>query len=134
MGLEATNKGKRPPVILLHGVTGSGKTELYLQAVEKTLEAGKKAIILVPEISLTPQTVKRFLSRFPGKVGVVHSQLSEGERYDTWRRVRMGEIPVIIGPRSALFMPQEDLGLIVMDECDDESYDQQDRPPPFIGV
>ena len=133
-GLEATNKGKTPPVFLLHGVTGSGKTELYLQAVEKTLEAGKKAIVLVPEISLTPQTVKRFLSRFPGKVGVVHSQLSEGERYDTWRRVRMGEIPVIIGPRSALFMPQEDLGLIVMDECDDESYDQQGSPPFYRGV
>ncbi len=133
-GLASPQKGHKAPVFLLHGVTGSGKTELYLQAVEKALAAGKRVIVLVPEISLTPQTVKRFLSRFPGKVGVVHSKLSEGERYDTWRRVRRGEIPVIIGPRSALFMPQEDLGLIVMDECDDESYDQQDRPPFYRGV
>ena len=133
-GLASAQKGQGGQTFLLHGVTGSGKTELYLRAVEETLAAGKKALVLVPEISLTPQTVKRFLSRFPGKVGVVHSKLSEGERYDTWRRVRLGEIPVIIGPRSALFMPQEDLGLIVMDECDDESYDQQDRPPFYRGV
>jgi primosomal protein N' (replication factor Y) len=119
---------------LLHGVTGSGKTEIYLRAVEEALTMGKRAIILVPEISLTPQTVNRFLSRFPGHVGVVHSQLSEGERYDTWRRVRNGELSVIVGPRSALFMPVEDLGLIVVDECHHESYDQSDRSPYYRGV
>jgi primosomal protein N' (replication factor Y) (superfamily II helicase) len=120
--------------ILLHGVTGSGKTELYLKAVAETLAQGKTAIILVPEISLTPQTVKRFLSRFPGKVGVMHSRLSAGERYDTWRRIRSGELPVVVGPRSALFIPQEKLGLIVVDECHHDSYDQQEGLPLYHGV
>ncbi len=123
-----------PAPILLHGVTGSGKTELYLQAVAETLSKGKTAIILVPEISLTPQTVKRFLSRFSGKVGVLHSQLSAGERYDTWRRVRNGALPVLVGPRSALFAPQENLGLIVVDECHHDSYDQQEGQPYYHGV
>ncbi len=123
-----------PPPILLHGVTGSGKTELYLQAVSETLSQGKTAFILVPEISLTPQTVKRFLSRFPGQVGVIHSQLSAGERYDTWRRVRNGQLPVLVGPRSALFMPQENLGLVVVDECHHDSYDQQEGLPLYHGV
>jgi primosomal protein N' (replication factor Y) len=119
---------------LLHGVTGSGKTELYLRAVHETLAKGKGAIIMVPEISLTPQTVQRFSARFPDKVGVIHSQLSDGERYDTWRRVRKGELPVVIGPRSALFVPMPNLGLIVVDECHQESYDQQDRLPYYRGV
>ena len=87
---------------LLHGVTGSGKTEIYLRATEEVIRRGKQAIILVPEIALTPQTVHRFLSRFPGQVGLVHSKLSEGERYDTWRRARAGLLKVIIGARSAL--------------------------------
>jgi len=133
-GLKKVSEGQIPEPMLLHGVTGSGKTELYLQAVRRVLEAGKRVIVLVPEISLTPQTVKRFLSRFPGQVGVIHSQLSEGERYDTWRRVRRGELPVIIGPRSALFMPQEDLGLIIIDECHHESYDQQESQPYYHSV
>ena len=133
-GLQAAWQGRAPAPFLLHGVTGSGKTELYLRAVDQTLAQGKQAIILVPEISLTPQTINRFMARFPGKVGVIHSKLSEGERYDTWRRARLGELPVLIGPRSALFMPQEDLGLIVVDECHDESYDQQDRSPYYRGV
>src|SRR6185503_7119992 len=90
---------------LLHGVTGSGKTEIYLRATEDVIRRGKHAIILVPEIALTPQTVYRFLSRFPGQVGLVHSKLSEGERYDTWRRARAGLLKVIIGARSALFSP-----------------------------
>lgn len=132
--LLKTAKGEYSPPILLHGVTGSGKTELYLRAVEKILDQGETAIILVPEISLTPQTVRRFLSRFPGKVGVVHSQLSEGERYDTWRRIRNGKLPVVIGPRSALFMPLEDLGLVVVDECHHDSYDQQEGQPYYHGV
>jgi primosomal protein N' (replication factor Y) len=130
---DSQGEGPQAP-FLLHGVTGSGKTEIYLRAVKKALAIGKRAIILVPEISLTPQTVNRFLSRFPGCVGVVHSQLSEGERYDTWRRARNGELSVIVGPRSALFMPLEDLGLIVVDECHHESYDQSDRSPYYRGV
>jgi len=133
-GLADAQSGEGARPYLLHGVTGSGKTEIYFRAVDETLKAGKQAIVLVPEISLTPQAVRRFLSRFPGQVGVIHSQLSEGERYDTWRRVRNGELPVIIGPRSALFMPQENLGLIVVDECHHESYDQQEGNPYYRGV
>jgi primosomal protein N' (replication factor Y) (superfamily II helicase) len=114
---------------LLQGVTGSGKTEIYLRATEEVIRRGKQAIILVPEIALTPQTVHRFLSRFPGQVGLVHSKLSEGERYDTWRRARLGLLKVIIGARSALFSPLPNIGLIVVDECHDSSYYQAD--PPF---
>jgi len=114
---------------LLWGVTGSGKTEVYLRATEEVIKRGKQAIILVPEIALTPQTVHRFLSRFPGQVGLVHSKLSEGERYDTWRRARAGLLKVIIGARSALFSPLPNIGLIVADECHDSSYYQAD--PPF---
>lgn len=114
---------------LLHGVTGSGKTELYLRAAEEAARKGRGSIILVPEIALTPQTVRRFMSRFPGQVGLVHSKLSEGERYDTWRRARAGSLRLVIGPRSALFAPLPDLGLIVVDECHDTSYYQSE--PPF---
>jgi primosomal protein N' (replication factor Y) len=114
---------------LLHGVTGSGKTEIYLRAVEEVIRRGKQAIVLVPEIALTPQTVHRFLARFPGQVGLVHSKLSEGERYDTWRRARGGLLKIVIGARSALFAPLPDVGLIVADECHDSSYYQAD--PPF---
>ncbi len=114
---------------LLQGVTGSGKTEIYLRATEEVIRRGKQAVILVPEIALTPQTVHRFLSRFSGQVGLVHSKLSEGERYDTWRRARAGLLKVIIGARSALFSPLPNIGLIVADECHDSSYYQAD--PPF---
>ena len=114
------------PVYLLHGVTGSGKTEIYLRAIARTLSAGRQAIVLVPEISLTPQTIRRFAARFPGRIGVIHSQLSRGERYDTWRRIRAGKIDIVIGPRSALFQPLPRLGLIVMDEEHDDSYKQSD--------
>jgi primosomal protein N' (replication factor Y) len=114
---------------LLQGVTGAGKTEIYLRATEEVIKRGRQAIILVPEIALTPQTVRRFLSRFPGQVGIVHSKLSEGERYDTWRRARTGALKVIIGVRSALFSPLPDVGLIVADESHDSSYYQSD--PPF---
>lgn len=117
-----------PTSFLLYGVTGSGKTEIYLRAVEETIKRGKQAIVLVPEIALTPQLVKRFLSRFPGQVGVIHSKLSEGERYDTWRRARDGKLNVIIGARSALFSPLKNIGLIVVDECHDSSYYQADLP------
>jgi primosomal protein N' (replication factor Y) len=116
---------------LLQGVTSSGKTEVYLQAVAETLMLGKTAIVLVPEISLTPQTVRRFFARFPGQVALVHSQLSPGERYDTWRRIRAGELKVVVGARSALFAPVNDLGLIVLDECHDGSYHQEDTNPRY---
>jgi len=114
--------------ILLHGVTGSGKTELYLRATQEAIRRGRQAIILVPEIALTPQTVHRFLVRFPGQVGLIHSRLSPGERYDTWRRARQGLLKVIIGPRSALYSPLPDVGLIVADECHDSSYYQSEQP------
>ncbi|WKZ42045.1 MAG: primosomal protein N' [Anaerolineales bacterium] len=118
---------------LLYGVTGSGKTEIYLRAAEETIKRGKQVIILVPEIALTPQAVRRFHSRFPGQVGLVHSKLSEGERYDTWRRARDGKLNVIIGARSALFSPLPNIGLIVVDECHDSSY-YQSEPPYYNAV
>ena len=114
---------------LLHGVTGSGKTEMYLLATQEAIRRGKQAIILVPEIALTPQIVRRFLARFPGQVGLVHSRLSDGERYDTWQRARAGRLKVIIGPRSALFSPLPNVGFIAADECHDGSYYQSE--PPF---
>ena len=133
-GFTLSQQGKTPAPFLLHGVTSSGKTEIYLHAVQEVLNRGKQAIILVPEISLTPQTVNRFLSRFPGKVGLVHSKLSPGERYDTWRRARSGSLQVIVGPRSALFTPLPDPGLIVIDECHDDSYFQDDSQPAYSAV
>jgi primosomal protein N' (replication factor Y) len=123
--------GHQPPAFLLHGVTGSGKTEIYLRAVAATLAQGRRAIVLVPEISLTPQTTRRFLARFPGRVGLFHSQLSAGERHDTWQRARAGLIDVVIGPRSALFTPLPDLGLIILDEEHDASFKAQDRAPAY---
>lgn len=99
-------------VFLLHGITGSGKTEVYLDAIGRTLNRGKGAIVLVPEISLTPQMVSRFRSRFGDTVAVIHSQLSVGERYDEWARIRRGEARVVIGARSAVFAPVEDIGLM----------------------
>jgi primosomal protein N' (replication factor Y) (superfamily II helicase) len=113
---------------LLFGVTGSGKTEIYLQAVEAVLAEGKQVIVMVPEIALTPQTVRRFMVRFPGRVGLVHSRLSPGERYDTWRRARSGLISLVVGPRSALFTPFQNIGLIIVDESHDESYYQAESP------
>jgi len=120
--------------VLLHGVTGSGKTEIYLRAVEQVLAQGKQALILVPEISMTPQAVRRYMARFPNQVGLYHSKLSEGELYDTWRRARQGDLSVIVGARSGLFVPLPNLGLIVLDECDHESYDQTDREPFYHAV
>ena len=128
-GFEQGSKGKIVQPYLLHGVTGSGKTEIYLRSVAETLQIGKQAIVLVPEISLTPQTVRRFIARFPGQVGLMHSKLSDGERYDTWRRARSGQLKVIIGPRSALFTPFQQVGLIILDECHDGSFYQSE--PPF---
>lgn len=120
-------KGEFRPY-LLFGVTGSGKTEIYLRAIEETVRRGRQAIVLIPEISLTPQTVQRFGSRFPGKIAVIHSKLSLGERYDTWWRIRRGEVSIVIGPRSAIFAPLPNPGLIVVDEEHDRSYKSQKRP------
>lgn len=121
-------EGKSPPVYLLHGVTGSGKTELYLRTLARVLAQGRQGIVLVPEISLTPQTVRRFIARFPGRVAIMHSKLSDGERYDTWQRARQGEFDVIVGSRSALFTPFSRLGLIVVDEEHDTAYKQIRTP------
>jgi primosomal protein N' (replication factor Y) len=126
-----TLSGQAPPVFLLHGVTGSGKTEVYMRAVSETLAQGRQAIVLVPEISLTPQTIRRFAARFPEGLGVMHSGLSDGERYDTWRRIRAGQIQLVIGPRSALFAPLRDIGLIVLDEEHESSYKQGDVMPAY---
>jgi len=122
-------EGREPFVGLLHGVTGSGKTEIYLRAVQAVLEAGRRAIVLVPEISLTAQTIRRFEARFPGRVVVSHSQLSLGQRYAAWERVRRGEADVVLGPRSALFAPVSRLGLVVLDEAHDDSYKQSEPIP-----
>jgi primosomal protein N' (replication factor Y) len=121
---------KASQVFLLHGVTGSGKTEIYLQSLAEALKQGKRGIVLVPEISLTPQTIERFASRFPGRVGVLHSRLSPGEQFDEWHRIQNGECDVVIGSRSALFAPQPDLGLIVIDEEHEWTY-KQDSPPHY---
>jgi primosomal protein N' (replication factor Y) len=114
--------------LLLHGVTGSGKTEVYLAAVEAALERGRGAIVLVPEIGLAPQAVARFRARLGDRFAVLHSALSAGERYDEWRRLRSGEASVCVGPRSAVFAPVRDLGLIVIDEEHDSSYKQEGDP------
>jgi len=120
--------GGEPGRFLLHGVTGSGKTEVYLRAVEAALAAGRGAIVLVPEIALTPQTVGRFQARFGDVVAVLHSGLGQGERYDEWLRLRSGEARVCVGPRSAVFAPLDDVGLIVVDEEHDASYKHEGDP------
>jgi primosomal protein N' (replication factor Y) len=123
----------QPSTFLLHGVTGSGKTEIYLQALARALEQGKGAIVLVPEISLTPQTVERFKARFSsGKlqtlVAVLHSHLSAGERHDEWHKIRQDRARIVIGARSAIFAPVEPLGLIIVDEEHETSYKQEEAP------
>lgn len=118
-------------VFLLHGVTGSGKTEIYLHAIEETLAQGRTAMFLVPEIALTPQTVRRVAARFQDRVAVLHSGISDGERYDTWWRARDGQVKVIVGARSALFAPLPNLGLIVLDEEHDSSYKQSQVLPAY---
>ncbi|MBW7908052.1 MAG: primosomal protein N' [Kiritimatiellae bacterium] len=117
-----------PKVVLLFGVTGSGKTEVYLQAIDHVLKKGQGCIVLVPEISLTPQTVDRFRSRFGDTVAVLHSELSSGERHDEWHRVHEGSARIAIGPRSAVFAPMKNLGLIVVDEEHEHSYKQEEAP------
>lgn len=117
-----------PKPTLLYGVTGSGKTEVYLQAIASALEQDKGAIVMVPEIALTPQTVQRFVARFGTRVAVLHSALSDGERHDEWHRIRKGEAQIVVGPRSALFAPVQRLGLIVVDEEHEPSYKQDETP------
>jgi len=117
-----------PSVVLLYGVTGSGKTEVYLQAISHVLERGQGAIVLVPEISLTPQTVERFVGRFGKRIAVLHSHLSDGERHDEWHRIHDGKADIVIGARSAVFAPVADLGLIVVDEEHEPSYKQEEAP------
>jgi primosomal protein N' (replication factor Y) (superfamily II helicase) len=116
---------------LLHGVTGSGKTEVYVAALREALEAGRTGLVLVPEIALTPQTVRRFRAPFGDRVAVVHSRMSNGERYDVWRSIREGRYPIVIGPRSAIFAPVDNLGLVVVDEEHEASYKQFDPAPRY---
>ncbi|MGC4015520.1 MAG: primosomal protein N' [Luteolibacter sp.] len=135
--LEAINQSIAQPgkPILLLGVTGSGKTEVYLQAAQHALDLGKTVLVLVPEISLTPQTVQRFKARFASmqdKVAVLHSNLSQGERFDEWHRIRKGIARIVIGARSAVFAPLPDLGLILVDEEHENSY-KQENPPRYHG-
>lgn len=127
--IHATIAGDAPSnVVVVDGITGSGKTEVYLRAIEEVLHAGKSAIVLVPEISLTPQAVGRFRARFADEVAVLHSRLSAGERFDQWDLVRQGQARVVVGTRSALFAPVRDLGLVIIDEEHDSSYKQDSAP------
>lgn len=120
-------------VYLIHGVTGSGKTQVYIESIRETLKLGRDAIVLVPEISLTPQAVRRFRSEFQELVAVLHSRMSHGERYDAWRKIKEGRARVVIGARSAVFAPVQRLGLIVVDEEHDTSYKQSDNAPRYHG-
>ncbi|MGD2064958.1 MAG: primosomal protein N' [Dehalococcoidia bacterium] len=124
-------QSSRPPVFLLFGVTGSGKTEIYLRALAQVVAAGKRGICLIPEIALTQQTVERFAGRFPGRVAVLHSGLSLGEQFDEWQRIMEGNCDVVIGPRSALFAPVPGLGLIIIDEEHEWTYKQEDKSPRY---
>ncbi|MBF2480308.1 primosomal protein N' [Listeria seeligeri] len=125
---EKIIEAKKQETFLIHGVTGSGKTEIYLQTIEAKLKEGKEAIVLVPEISLTPQMVERFKSRFGSEVAVLHSALSSGEKYDEWRKIERKEARVVVGARSAVFAPFENLGIIIIDEEHEASYKQEDNP------
>ena len=118
-------------IYLLHGVTGSGKTEVYMEIIEHYLNLGKKSILLVPEISLTPQMVSRFTARFGDKIAAIHSALNDGEKYDEWRRIYRGEASIVIGARSAIFAPLSNIGVIIVDEEHSESYKQSDPNPRY---
>ena len=127
--IESGATGEEPPrPVLLHGVTGSGKTEVYLQAISRMVKSGKGSIVLVPEIALTPQMIERFTGRFGGNVAVLHSRLSAGERYDEWQRIVSGDALVVIGARSAVFAPFKELGLIILDEEHEHTYKQEEAP------
>src|SRR5690606_4511703 len=113
---------------LLHGVTGSGKTEVYLRAIDVALEAGKTALLLVPEIALTPQVASQFFARFGDRVAILHSAFTGWQRSEQWRRIRSGEARVVVGTRSGVFAPVANLGLIVVDEEHESSYKQEETP------
>lgn len=129
--IKGAIKRGRFRTFLLHGVTGSGKTQVYIEAIAEVLKRGKQAIVLVPEISLTPQMVSRFKSYFHDQVAVLHSKMSEGERYDSWRKTLEGRFNIVIGPRSAVFAPLQNLGLIVIDEEQEATYKQFDPSPRY---
>lgn len=116
---------------LVHGITGSGKTEIYLQAIDRALSLGKGVIMLVPEISLTAQTIQRFRSRFEGNIAILHHRLSHGERFDEWERIQKGKAKIVIGARSAVFSPVPDLGLLIVDEEHEATYKQTDEQPCY---
>ena len=131
VGRALEDRAVSPRTLLLEGVTGSGKTEVYLDAVRRCLGLGRRAVVLVPEIALTRQTIERFASRFPGQVAVLHSGLSDGERFDQWWKVRQGEYGLVIGSRSAIFAPQPDLGLVVIDEEHEWTYKDHNASPRY---
>ncbi|MBW5391197.1 replication restart helicase PriA [Brachyspira pilosicoli] len=126
--LKSIEEEKKSKSFLLHGVTGSGKTEVYLQAIKRVVDLGKQAIVILPEISLTPQTIKRFAERFEGKIAVLHSKLSPTAKYRYWQMIRNNEIKIVIGARSAIFSPTPNLGIIVIDEEHETSYKSNETP------
>ena len=126
--ISSSIKNHEDKTFLLEGITGSGKTEVYLHAIQQALNIGRNALMLVPEISLTPQMVRQVKQRFGSSVAVLHSALSEGERYDEWRRIRRGQAQVVVGARSAIFAPLDNIGLIIIDEEHESSYKQEDTP------
>lgn len=113
---------------LLHGVTGSGKTEVYMQLINEVLNKNKTALVLVPEISLTPIIINRFQNRFGNKIAILHSGLSNGEKYDEWRKIINEEVSIVIGARSAAFAPLKNIGIIIVDEEHSDSYKQENNP------
>ena len=126
--LYAIERSEGFSTVLLHGVTGSGKTEIYIQAAEYALSRGKTCLVLVPEIGLTPQLTDRFAARFPGRIAVLHSGLTRKQRIDEWLRIYSGQAPVVVGTRSAIFAPLDNLGLIIVDEEHETSYKQEETP------
>lgn len=129
--VDSVLNDQRHVPFLLFGVTGSGKTEVYMQIIERVLQKGKTAIILVPEISLTPQMIEQFSNRFGNQIAALHSALSEGEKYDEWRRIARGEANIVIGARSAIFAPLKNIGIIILDEEHSDSYKQGDKNPRY---
>src|SRR6185436_16812545 len=126
--LTALANEQRFHAVLLHGVTGSGKTELYVRLARHTIAQGRRVLILVPEIALTPQVASQFRAAFGDRVAIQHSGLADGERHDQWYRIRRGEVDLVVGTRSAVFAPLDRLGLLVVDEEHDSSYKQEETP------
>ena len=133
VAIEVINNLNTSNKYLLHGVTGSGKTEVYMEIIDAVIKNNKQAIVLVPEISLTPQIVERFKKRFATKIAILHSSLSDGERYDEYRKIRNGEINIVIGARSAIFAPVKKIGIIIIDECHSDTY-KQDNTPRYDAI